>query len=88
MLWDRLGNRELAVEQFNSLFTFKEDGKNSGWWYTSVRPRTGGSPVLDAPSSIKKWKEEWFYVLREWQFHSAELNRDDVVPALYHSLCK
>lgn len=30
ILWDRLGNLELTVEQFNSLFTFKEDEKNMG----------------------------------------------------------
>lgn len=54
ILWNQMGNPELSVQQFDSLFTFKEDGKNSGWWYTSVRPRTGGSLVLDTPSSIKK----------------------------------
>ncbi|XP_022891129.1 uncharacterized protein LOC111406139 isoform X2 [Olea europaea var. sylvestris] len=81
-----MGNPELSVQQFDSVFTFKEDGKNSGWWYTSVMPRKGGSLVLDTPSSVKKWKEEWLYVSREWQFHSAGVNREDVVPRLYHSL--
>lgn len=76
------------MEQFNSLFTFKEDRRNSSWWYTSVRPRTGGRLVLDIPSSIKKWKKEFFYVSGEWQFHPTEVNREDVIPTLYHSLCK
>lgn len=52
---EQVGNPELIVEQFNSLFTFKEDRKDSGWEYTSVGPRTGGSLVLDTHSSIKKW---------------------------------
>lgn len=60
----RIKNPELSVEQFDSLFTFKEDGKNSSWWNTSVSPRTGGPLVLDIRYSIKKWKEEIFYVLR------------------------
>lgn len=60
----RIKNLELSVEQFDSLFTFKEDGKNSSWWNTSVSPRMGGPLVLDIRYSIKKWKEEIFYVLR------------------------
>lgn len=88
ILWNRMGNLEMRVEQFNSLFTFKEDEKNSGWWYTSVRPRTWGSLVLYTPSSIKKWKEEFFFVFGEWQFHPTEENREDVVSDLYHPLCK
>lgn len=65
ILWHRARNLELSVEQFNSLFTFKKDGKDSIWWYTSVKLRTGGSLVLDTPFSIKKWKEEFFYMLGE-----------------------
>lgn len=86
ILWSKLGNSELSVEQFNSLFTFKEDKKNSRWCYTSVRPRTRGSLVLDTPSSIKNGRI--FFVLGEWQFHPTGVERNDVVPTFYHSLCK
>lgn len=75
ILWHQSGNPELTVEQFNSLFTFKENGKDLGWWYTSVRPRTRGFLVLDSPSSIKWWKEEFFYILGDWQFYPAEVDR-------------
>lgn len=88
ILWKQLGYPEMDASTFNSLFTFKEDGKSTGWWYTSARPRTGGSLVLDTPSSVKGWKEEFFYVLGEWQFHPDEVDRGDVVPTLYHPLCK
>lgn len=53
----------------------------------SVRLRTGGS-LLDTPSSIKKWKEEFFYASGELEFYFAKVDRDDVVPKLYHSLSK
>lgn len=26
--------------------------------------------------------------IREWQLHPVEVDRDDFVPTLYHSLCK
>lgn len=33
-------------------------------------------------------EDEFFYVPWEWQFHPTKVDRDDVVPTLYHSLCK
>lgn len=44
--------------------------------------------MLDTPSSIKQWKEEFFYELGDWQFHPVKVDREDVVPTLYHTLCK
>ncbi|KAL2498902.1 Plus3 domain-containing protein [Abeliophyllum distichum] len=62
ILWDQLGFPRPSVGEFNSLYSFKSDGKRSGWWYASVKPRTGGSVVTQTPDSIKNWKQFWFYV--------------------------
>ncbi|KAL2490934.1 Uncharacterized protein Adt_26562 [Abeliophyllum distichum] len=42
ILWDQLGFPRPSVREFNSLYSFKSDGKRSGWWYASVKPKTGG----------------------------------------------
>ncbi|KAL2533404.1 Uncharacterized protein Adt_06755 [Abeliophyllum distichum] len=69
-----LGRREMEVEsgqrtapvwksrEFNSLYSFKSDGKRSGWWYASVKAKTGGSVVTQTPDSIQNWKKYWFFV--------------------------
>ncbi|KAL2505261.1 hypothetical protein Adt_20882 [Abeliophyllum distichum] len=58
----RLGFPRPSVGEFNSLYSFKSDGRRSGWWYASVKPKTGGSVVTQTPDSIKNWKQFWFYV--------------------------
>ncbi|KAL2517219.1 Uncharacterized protein Adt_13466 [Abeliophyllum distichum] len=57
-----LGFPRPSVRELNSLYSFKSDGKRSGWWFTSVKPKTGGSVVTQTPDSIKNWKQFWFYV--------------------------
>ncbi|KAL2534862.1 Plus3 domain-containing protein [Abeliophyllum distichum] len=68
ILWDQFGFPQPSVWEFNSLYSFKSDGRRSGWWYASVKPRTGGSVVTQTPDSIKNWKQFWFYVRGPWQF--------------------
>ncbi|KAL2524639.1 Uncharacterized protein Adt_09693 [Abeliophyllum distichum] len=62
ILWDQLGFPRPSVGEFNSLYSFKSDGRRSGWWYASVNPKIGGSVVTQTPDSIKNWKQFWFYV--------------------------
>ncbi|KAL2541274.1 Uncharacterized protein Adt_02252 [Abeliophyllum distichum] len=62
ILWDQFGFPHPSVGEINSLYSFKSDGRRSGWWYASVKPRTGGSVVTQTPDSIKNWKQFWFYV--------------------------
>ncbi|KAL2541217.1 Uncharacterized protein Adt_02195 [Abeliophyllum distichum] len=62
ILWDQFWFPRPSVGEFNSLYSFKSDGRRSGWWYASVKPRTGGSVVTQTPDSIKNWKQFWFYV--------------------------
>ncbi|KAL2504726.1 Plus3 domain-containing protein [Abeliophyllum distichum] len=62
ILWDQFGFPRPSVGKFNSLYSFKSDGRRSGWWYASIKPRTGGSVVTQTPDSIKNWKQFWFYV--------------------------
>ncbi|KAL2461837.1 Uncharacterized protein Adt_45257 [Abeliophyllum distichum] len=62
ILWDQFGFPRPSVGEFNSLYSFKSDGRRSGWWYASVKPRTGGSVVTQTPDSIKNWKQFWFFV--------------------------
>ncbi|KAL2454314.1 Uncharacterized protein Adt_48186 [Abeliophyllum distichum] len=42
VLWDQLGFSRPTIGDFHSLYSFKSDGKRSGWWYASVKARTGG----------------------------------------------
>ncbi|KAL2466139.1 Uncharacterized protein Adt_41990 [Abeliophyllum distichum] len=42
VLWDQLGFPRPSIGDFHSLYSFKSDGKRSGWWYASVKARTGG----------------------------------------------
>ncbi|KAL2471697.1 Plus3 domain-containing protein [Abeliophyllum distichum] len=40
ILWDQLGFHRPLVLEFNSLYSFKVDGKKSGWWYAFVKAKT------------------------------------------------
>ncbi|KAL2527592.1 Plus3 domain-containing protein [Abeliophyllum distichum] len=42
ILWEQLGFPRPSVREFNSLYFFKSDAKRSGWWYASVKAKTGG----------------------------------------------
>ncbi|KAL2542211.1 hypothetical protein Adt_03189 [Abeliophyllum distichum] len=35
VLWDQLGFPRPSIGNFHSLYSFKSDGKRSGWWYAS-----------------------------------------------------
>ncbi|KAL2504617.1 Uncharacterized protein Adt_20238 [Abeliophyllum distichum] len=37
ILWNQLGFPHPSAREFNSLYSFKSDGKRSGWWYASVK---------------------------------------------------
>ncbi|KAL2517912.1 Plus3 domain-containing protein [Abeliophyllum distichum] len=62
ILWDQLSFSRPSVRKFNNLYSFKLDGKRSGWWYASVKAKTEGSVITQTPDSIKNWKKFWFFV--------------------------
>ncbi|KAL2542871.1 Plus3 domain-containing protein [Abeliophyllum distichum] len=41
ILWDQLGFPRPSVREFNSLYSFKSNGKRSGWWYAQSKRRLG-----------------------------------------------
>ncbi|KAL2504836.1 Plus3 domain-containing protein [Abeliophyllum distichum] len=86
ILWDQFGFPRPSVGEFNSLYSFKSDGRRSGWWYASVKPRTGGSVVTQTPDSIKNWKQFWFYVRGPWQFSVNDTGPHVNIPVRYHEL--
>ncbi|KAL2453960.1 hypothetical protein Adt_48542 [Abeliophyllum distichum] len=83
---DQFGFPRPSVGEFNSLYSFKSDGRRSGWWYASVKPRTGGSVVTQTPDSIKNWKQFWFYVQGPWQFSINDTGPHVNIPVRYHEL--
>ncbi|KAL2506176.1 Plus3 domain-containing protein [Abeliophyllum distichum] len=86
VLWDQLGFPRPSIGDFYSLYSFKSDGKRSGWWYASVKARTGGSVVTQTPDSIKNWKKFWFFVRGPWQFAEDDARPDLSIPVRYHEL--
>ncbi|KAL2526613.1 Plus3 domain-containing protein [Abeliophyllum distichum] len=86
VLWDQLGFPRPSIGDFYSLYSFKSDGKRSGWWYVSVKARTGGSVVTQTPDSIKNWKKFWFFVRGPWQFAKDDARPDLSIPVRYHEL--
>ncbi|KAL2479302.1 Plus3 domain-containing protein [Abeliophyllum distichum] len=84
VLWDQLGFLRPSIGDFHSLYSFKSNGKRSGWWYASVR--TGGSVVTQTPDSIKNWKKFWFFVRGPWQFAEDDARPDLSIPVRYHEL--
>ncbi|KAL2492209.1 Uncharacterized protein Adt_27837 [Abeliophyllum distichum] len=88
VLWDQLGFSRPSIGDFHSLYSFKSDGKRSGWWYASVKARTGGSVVTQTPDSIKNWKKFWFFVRGPWQFAEDDARPDLSIPVRYHELSK
>ncbi|KAL2487434.1 Plus3 domain-containing protein [Abeliophyllum distichum] len=86
VLWDQLGFPRPSIGDFHSLYSFKSDGKRSGWWYASVKARTGGSFVTQTPDSIKNWKKFWFFVRGPWQFTEDDARPDLSIPVRYHEL--
>ncbi|KAL2453772.1 Plus3 domain-containing protein [Abeliophyllum distichum] len=86
VLWDQLGFSRPTIGDFHSLYSFKSDGKRSGWWYASVKARTGGSVVTQTPDSIKNWKKFWFFVRGPWQFAEGDSWPDLSIPVRYHEL--
>ncbi|KAL2519583.1 Uncharacterized protein Adt_15830 [Abeliophyllum distichum] len=83
-----LGFSHPTIGDFHSLYSFKSDGKRSGWWYASVKARTGGSVVTQTPDSIKNWKKFWFFVRGPWQFAEDDARPDLNIPVRYHELSK
>ncbi|KAL2472268.1 Plus3 domain-containing protein [Abeliophyllum distichum] len=86
VLWDQLGFSRPSIGDFHSLYSFKSDGKRSGWWYASVKARTGGNVVTQTPDSIKNWKKFWFFVRGPWQFAEDDDRPDLSIPVRYHEL--
>ncbi|KAL2532194.1 Plus3 domain-containing protein [Abeliophyllum distichum] len=86
ILWEQLGFPRPSVREFNSLYSFKSDGKRSGWWYASVKAKTGGSVITQTPDSIKNWKKFWFFVRGPWQFSENDTRPDLNIPVRYHEL--
>ncbi|KAL2466655.1 Plus3 domain-containing protein [Abeliophyllum distichum] len=54
ILWDQLGFPRSSIRKFNSLYSFKSDGKRSGWWYASVKDTSLKNP----PMNLQKELEE------------------------------
>ncbi|KAL2472545.1 hypothetical protein Adt_40681 [Abeliophyllum distichum] len=88
VLWDQLGFSRPSIGDFHSLYSFKSDGKRSGWWYASVKARMGGSVVTQTSNSIKNWKKFWFFVRGPWQFAEDDARPDLSIPVRYHELSK
>ncbi|KAL2470794.1 Plus3 domain-containing protein [Abeliophyllum distichum] len=86
VLWDQLGFPRPSIGDFHSLYSFKSDGKRSGWWYASVKARTGGSVVTQTPDSIKNWKKFWFFIRGPWQFAEDDARPDLSISVRYHEL--
>ncbi|KAL2457606.1 Plus3 domain-containing protein [Abeliophyllum distichum] len=86
ILWNQLGFPRPSPMEFNSLYSFKSDGKRSGWWYASVKAKMGGSVVTQTPDSIKNWKKFWFFVRGSWQFSANDTRPDVNIPVRYHKL--
>ncbi|KAL2481145.1 Plus3 domain-containing protein [Abeliophyllum distichum] len=86
ILWEQLGFPRPSVREFNSLYSFKSDGKRSGWWYVSVKAKTGGSVITQTPDSIKNWKKFWFFVRGPWQFSENDTRPNLNIPVRYHEL--
>ncbi|KAL2531495.1 Plus3 domain-containing protein [Abeliophyllum distichum] len=86
VLWDQLGFSRPTIGDFHSLYSFKSDGKRSGWWYASVKARMGGSVITQTPDSIKNWKKFWFFVRGPWQFAEGNSRPDLSIPVRYHEL--
>ncbi|KAL2457234.1 Plus3 domain-containing protein [Abeliophyllum distichum] len=86
VLWDQLGFSRPTIGDFHSLYSLKSNGKRSGWWYASVKARTGGSVVTQTPDSIKNWKKFWFFVRGPWQFAEGDSRPDLSIPVRYHEL--
>ncbi|KAL2476110.1 Plus3 domain-containing protein [Abeliophyllum distichum] len=85
VLWDQLGFPRPSITDFHSLYSFKSDGKRSGWWYASVKVKTGGSVVTQTPDSIN-WKKFWFFVRGPWQLAENDARPDLSIPVRYHEL--
>ncbi|KAL2492455.1 Plus3 domain-containing protein [Abeliophyllum distichum] len=86
VLWDQLGFPRPSIGDFHSLYSFKSDGKRSGWWYASVKAKTGDSVVTQTLDSIKNWKKFWFFVHGPWQFAENDARPDLSIPVCYHEL--
>ncbi|KAL2512032.1 Plus3 domain-containing protein [Abeliophyllum distichum] len=86
ILWNQLGFSRPSSREFNSLYSFKLDGKMSGWWYASVKVKTGGSVVTQTPDLIKNWKKFLFFVRGPWQFSANDTTPDVNIPVRYHEL--
>ncbi|KAL2470716.1 hypothetical protein Adt_38852 [Abeliophyllum distichum] len=58
VLWDQLGFPRPSIGDFHSLYSFKSDGKRSGWWYASVKAKTGGytsqEPTTESSKKARK----------------------------------
>ncbi|KAL2535061.1 Uncharacterized protein Adt_08412 [Abeliophyllum distichum] len=58
ILWDQFGFPRPSVGEFNSLYSFKSNGRRSGWWYASVKPRTGGYTSHEpAPEFVERARQ-------------------------------
>ncbi|KAL2543096.1 Uncharacterized protein Adt_04074 [Abeliophyllum distichum] len=70
VLWDQLGFPRPSIGDFYSLYSFKSDGKRSGWWYASFA-EDDARPDLSIPVRYHELR----YVAREPTEESAERAR-------------
>ncbi|KAL2487323.1 Plus3 domain-containing protein [Abeliophyllum distichum] len=72
ILWEQLGFPHSSVREFSSLYSFKSDGKRSGWWYTSVKFSENDSrPDVNIPVRYHERR----YISQEPTIESSEISR-------------
>ncbi|KAL2504842.1 Uncharacterized protein Adt_20463 [Abeliophyllum distichum] len=70
VLWDQLGFPRPSIGDFHSLYSFKSDGKRSGWWYASFA-EDDARPDLSIPVHYHELR----YVAQEPTGESSERAR-------------
>ncbi|KAL2505961.1 Uncharacterized protein Adt_21582 [Abeliophyllum distichum] len=70
VLWDQLGFPRPSIGDFHSLYSFKSDGKRSGWWYASFA-EDDARPDLSIPVRYHELR----YVAQEPTGESSERAR-------------
>ncbi|KAL2470785.1 Plus3 domain-containing protein [Abeliophyllum distichum] len=71
VLWDQLGFPRSSIGDFHSLYSFKSDGKRSGWW----RPQQSLQKELDEHGEISESLRSSAVLITEENLISARLSR-------------
>lgn len=89
-LWKEVSlGEDIPLHVFESLFHARVVGKDDskGWYY--ITPWGSHAPfVVGLPSSIKGWKESWFWVTGRWQMVEGDAVPAVTVPTQYYEACE